>query len=145
MLNHKNFPLKILFYIVLVNLILVTTSQAQTVKSYNGRLNCKTLDQSLAQFPRLSVGRFCRNASEACEMQTLYMKLDASNPLKLILQDRLQDYLNLQLEICETAFAVNAPDYYSKYLSRTNPYAKSEKTFQSTEPITPTIIQSDTW
>ena len=130
---------------MLVNFTTITSSSAQTVKLYNGRLSCKTLDQSLAQFPRLTIGRFCRNASEACQMQALYMKLDASNPLKLILQDRLQDYLNLQLEICETALAVNAPDYYAKYLSRTNPQANPEKSFQTTEPITPTIIQSDIW
>ena len=134
-----------LLYTGIMATLWVSASFAQTVQPYNGRLNCKTLDQNIAQFSRLTIGRFCRNASEACEMQILYNKLDATNPLKQILQDRLQDYLNLQLEICETAFAANEPNHYNKYLSRTNPYAAEQRSLITTEPITPTTIGVNEW
>jgi hypothetical protein len=116
-------------------------ASCQVVKPYTGRLNCDTLDQDIAHFSRLLIGRFCRGASEACQIQKMYTKLEANNPLKDTLQDRLQDYLNLQLEICELAFAVHAPEFYEKHFSRTHPNIDMSTSFERTPSVSPTIIE----
>ena len=48
------------------------------MNTYSGHLNCNTLDQDLANFSRLLVGRFCVGASQACEIQKMRNRLETS-------------------------------------------------------------------
>ena len=132
------------FWLGLITAITIFTNaqaQAIAVLPYTGPINCKTLEQDLAYVSPLLIGRFCRNAVDACDAQNMLNGLNKASQLGFKATHRLQNYINTQLELCELAFASHAPEFYEKRVLNADQSKGLSTTFDHQEPITPTYIE----
>lgn len=103
---------------LVIGLLGIGLFQAVPSQAYTGRLQCKTLAETLTRFSALHVKSYCKEALQACRLQKMLDRLDKQHPLHQALDGRLHDKITLALEICELAFLDHDPTHYEENLQR---------------------------
>lgn len=102
------------FYGAILPFLLIQSAFAEP---YGGLLTCENLSKALGRMHG-DVHEQCRLAHISCRSIDHFNQLSQKHPLQPILSERLEDFHNFALEICELAIHIEHPEYYESELER---------------------------
>lgn len=86
--------------------------------TYVGRLQCESLELHLSQLKDSLPRAFCQEALRGCLSLHQLDQLPPDDPMRLEMEEALEDKVALDINICELSIRHNDPEFYEKNLKR---------------------------